>query len=153
MLKFVFENYEVQITQSVLDIFLRYRQIFDWQHESGGILLGRVYLDKIIVERTSVPSKADKSGRHFFYRNVQRAQRIVKQTWEDSDGELIYLGEWHTHPEVKPIPSQTDKKLIANMLLDTKMEIEFLLLVIVGTSNYYVAVQKRGEFLTELSKI
>lgn len=145
---YVFGDIEVQITPPVIDIFHRYRQIPARQHESGGILLGKVYANKIIVEAASIPNKSDKSGRFSFYRNVQRAQKIVEQAWKDSDGEIIYLGEWHTHPEVTPKPSPTDKRLIANMLRDTEMEIEFLILIIVGTTNYYVAIQKRGDQLT-----
>lgn len=34
---------------------------------------------------------------------------------------------------------------------DTKMEIDFLIMIIVGISNYYVCIQRRKDGLTELS--
>ncbi|CAM4527381.1 Mov34/MPN/PAD-1 family protein [Paenibacillus xylanexedens] len=150
MLSYIFEDYDVQISQSVEEIFNIYRQNDKWKSESGGILLGRVYRNKIIIEMASEPNGSDKSGRYYFYRNVRRAQKIVEQSWKDSGGEIVYLGEWHTHPEEVPTPSCTDKRLIINMLRDTNMEIDFLFLIIVGISNYYVAVQKKGDVLKSL---
>ncbi|KRE48385.1 Mov34/MPN/PAD-1 family protein [Paenibacillus sp. Soil724D2] len=135
----------------VLKVFYSYRQVGRLQNEAGGILLGRIYKnEKIVIENISTPSSADKSGRYFFERNVQKAQMIVNRAWEESNGEITYLGEWHTHPEAIPTPSTVDKKLLTNMLIDTKMENDYLFLVIVGISGYYIGSQHKGKNLEQL---
>lgn len=150
-MEYKFGDKSLIFTPDVIKTFDSYRQIKPYQHESGGILMGRIYEhEKIIIEQLSTPSSEDKSGRYFFERNVKKAQRIVNQAWEESGGEIRYLGEWHTHPEATPSPSSVDRELLIGMLKDTKMEIDFLFLVIVGIHDLYVASQHKGKKLTQL---
>ncbi|MFF0830669.1 Mov34/MPN/PAD-1 family protein [Brevibacillus sp. NPDC003359] len=150
MLVYKFDDKEVILTSEIISIFNSYRQLNSNQHESGGILLGRIYTEKIVIETVSVPSFEDRSGRNYFERNVKKAQKIVNQLWEESGGEIVYLGEWHTHPEKDPIPSPTDRSLLNGMLRDTQMDIDFLFLVIVGIQKYYVGYQIKGRSLQQL---
>ncbi|WP_176527971.1 Mov34/MPN/PAD-1 family protein [Bacillus sp. AFS077874] len=144
----------VVFTKQVTEMLNSYKQLRSEQHESGGILLGKVYKDVIVVDKISAPSKEDKSGRFHFERNVEKAQEIIKNEWKDSNGERIYLGEWHTHPENMPSPSSDDKKLIKNMLKDSIMEIDFLLMLIIGMKSNYIAVLQKGEkTLHQLKKV
>ncbi|WP_045517056.1 Mov34/MPN/PAD-1 family protein [Neobacillus niacini] len=86
--------------------------------------------------------------------NVKKAQRIIEDAWNNPLGERIYLGEWHTHPESTPTPSIDDRKLLINMLQDTRMEIEFLLMIIIGQNDNYVGVQQKGKKVIEsLSRV
>ncbi|MFZ5752697.1 MAG: Mov34/MPN/PAD-1 family protein [Bacillota bacterium] len=140
----------LEFTDEVLDDFNKYRQIGE-RKESGGILLGMVFDKKIVIDQISTPSLRDKASKFFFIRNVKRAQKVVDNAWARSNGTRIYLGEWHTHPILNPFPSNDDKTLITNMLRYSKMEIDFLFLVIVGLGekDFYVGYQKR-ELLREL---
>ncbi|MEK3954516.1 ribosomal-processing cysteine protease Prp [Psychrobacillus sp. FSL K6-1464] len=147
-----FGEKHVVFTYGVVKSLESYKQMKKSQHESGGVLLGKVYKDLIIVDRISEPSKEDKSGRYYFVRNVRKAQKIIEIAWEESNGERIYLGEWHTHPEDTPTPSNDDRKLLSNMLKDSHMEIDFLFMVIIGNINPYVAVQRKGQKLLEQLK-
>lgn len=135
----------VVFTSEVISLFEKYKQIEKKQHESGGVLFGKVYNDLIIIDQISEPSKEDKSGRYYFYRDVKKAQRITKKVWQESNGERIYLGEWHTHPEDVPTPSSDDKKLIENMLQHSRLEIEFLFMVIIGRVSSYIAALSKGK--------
>lgn len=134
----------VVFTNEVIKILDKYKQYNHKQHESGGILLGKVYNDLIIIDQISEPSREDKSGRFYFIRNVKRAQKIVERAWKESNGERIYLGEWHTHPEDIPTPSRDDKILLKNMLKHSRMEIDFLFMVILGRISPYLAVIQKG---------
>jgi integrative and conjugative element protein (TIGR02256 family) len=113
------------------------------QKEAGGIILGRVFSNEVLIERATTPTRRDKAARYWFQRSVPAAQERVTAAWRESGGTLIYLGEWHTHPEAYPTPSSTDRGLIANMLRDSKMEIDFLFLVINGTKGRWVGMQTR----------
>ena len=141
----------LEFDQQVIDTFDAYKQM-PGQQESGGILLGRIFENRIIIETITTPGSSDKAGPAFFIRSRGKAQDIVNKTWSNSKGEKIYLGEWHTHSESCPQPSATDKDMIRNMLRDSIMEIDFLLTVIVGIDDYWVGMQK-GRKLTRLKRI
>ncbi|OME64248.1 hypothetical protein BSK65_29385 [Paenibacillus odorifer] len=150
-MEYLFSDKTISFNQDVLETFRSFRQVGTHQHEAGGILLGRIYQDgKVIVEQISTPGRYDKSGKYFFERNVKYAQQIVNKAWKDSNGEIQYLGEWHTHPEMNPTPSSVDHKLLKGMINDSKLEIDFLFLVIVGIDGFYVASQTKDEELREL---
>jgi integrative and conjugative element protein (TIGR02256 family) len=138
----------LEISSKAIRVFEKYKQI-NGKNEAGGILLGRCYKDKIVIEHVTSPNSSDKAGPAFFERNRGKAQNIVNEEWNVSEGERIYLGEWHTHCEPRPHPSKTDRDMICNMLKDTIMEIDFLFTIIVGTHDYWVGYQK-GKKLTEL---
>lgn len=45
------------------------------------------------------------------------------------------MGEWHTHPEYNPTPSQVDKKLIKQIIDDHSNVFVKVFLIIVGTDQ------------------
>lgn len=135
----------IVFTEEVIRILDRYKQDKQTKHEAGGILLGKVYNDLIIINQITEPSKEDKAGRFYFIRNVKRAQNIVNRAWKESHGEKIYLGEWHTHPEDIPTPSKDDKLLLKNMLDHSRMEINALFMMIMGRISPYFAVLQRNK--------
>lgn len=135
----------VVFTEEVIKTLDGYKQYNHTQHEAGGILLGKIYNDLIIIDQISEPSIEDKSGRFYFIRNVKKAQHIVDRAWKESNGERIYLGEWHTHPEDIPTPSRDDKLLLKNMLKHSRMEINFLFMVIIGRTSPHFAVLQHDE--------
>lgn len=111
---------------------------FEQKHgnnEAGGVLLGYVYKDYDLIVKATVPNKWDSSGLFFFRRAKQPAQRHINQAWKKSEGFLIYLGEWHTHCEVNPVPSSNDKNMIQKAVAETKMEIDYLYLIIIGQDD------------------
>ncbi len=121
-----------------------------WRSEAGGVLLGRVFENgDVTVESVTVPGRGDKRGRFFFDRCRERAQRLVDGAWKKSGGEVVYLGEWHTHPETAANPSSRDKAMIQNMLRETRMELNFLVSVIIGLEKNWIGIRTCEE-LTRL---
>lgn len=112
--------------------------------EAGGILLGRVYPTEVVIETVTPPNPADKAGRYFFERSRTAAQRAINFAWSVSQGEQIYLGEWHSHPEQVAEPSSRDRAMILNNLRDAKMDIDFLILVVLGRRADWVGLAKSG---------
>jgi len=104
-------------------------------NESGGIFLGNVYKNHCEIVKVTTPNKYDSFGPNFFVRSKRGAQPQINKAWKKSNGTEIYLGEWHTHFEDEPKPSLTDKNLVINSLRKTKMEIDFLFLIIVGLNR------------------
>lgn len=143
-------NTVLEFDQQAISTFDKYKQV-PGRQESGGILLGRRFRNKITIETITTPDSRDKAGFAFFNRSRSKAQDIVNKTWNESKGDKIYLGEWHTHPESCPQPSSTDKRMIRNMLRESIMEIDFLVTVIVGIDDYWVGLQK-GNKLKKLDR-
>ncbi|MCL4299615.1 MAG: Mov34/MPN/PAD-1 family protein [Anaerolineae bacterium] len=142
-------NEIVEISADALSTFQKYRPSLG-TNEAGGILLGRVYPgSRIVVEVATPPNTHDKAGRFYFHRDAVTAQQIVNRAWHNGQGECIYLGEWHSHNEPYPCPSRRDRQMIRKMLRKTRMEINFLLLIIVGIKECWVGVED-GKVLTEL---
>jgi integrative and conjugative element protein (TIGR02256 family) len=142
-------SHRLFISSAVLKDFSRY---FDKskKKEAGGILLGHVREDYSEIVGITGPNSFDLFGYNYFVRSKRGAQPAIDRAWTKSGGTLIYLGEWHTHFEKSPRPSETDKMLIANSQKRTKMEIDFLFMVIVGLENNYWIGKQIKDRLIEL---
>ena len=135
---------ELIFSAEVIQTFGHYRQPIG-ANEAGGILLGRLFRhSRIVIEVATPPGPLDKAGPTFFHRSQRSAQQHVDKAWRDSRGEQVYLGEWHTHPSRVPTPSWRDRNMIRNMFKQTKMEISFLVLVVVGHDENWVGVQNKA---------
>ena len=76
--------------------------------EAGGVLLGCYRGSHIEVVSATRPGPGDiRKPLSFIRRCSSHKQEALKQ-WNESDKSITYIGEWHTHPQIKPYPSQTD---------------------------------------------
>ncbi len=136
---FIHDNKRLVITDQALAVFNQFKQT-NKKNEQGGILLGEVRENEIRITKVSVPTIFDKSSRYRFNRNKKSAQIIVDYEFYNSQGKTIYLGEWHTHPENYPTPSNTDRKMIKAQFDKNFTNEEFLFMIIVGLKNLYVSI-------------
>lgn len=129
-----------QIADQALAVLLRHRQLKLSAKESGGILLGRLLLDcnDAIVDEASQPMRTDRRGRFFFHRARAPAQERVTAAWTKSDRSSQYLGEWHTHPQNDPFPSNQDLSDWDRLLRVTVCEHTSLFFAIVGLERIHV---------------
>ncbi|NJK96100.1 MAG: peptidase [Bacteroidales bacterium] len=133
-------NHSIHISDEVLFILDKYKQNH-YQNESGGIILGYVYEDNnIYISKISEPNSSDKASRYRFERDRKAAQIIVNSEFYKSEGKVIYLGEWHTHPEPIPSPSFTDIKMIKEQYKNNRINESFLILIIQGTTDLYLGL-------------
>lgn len=93
---------------AVIDQIERYRQDRRDKPEAGGILLGYRREQHIHIIDCTVPQPADKRMRFRFFRQAGYHQDIAARRWQQSGRLLDYVGEWHTHPEPRPMPSTMD---------------------------------------------
>lgn len=117
--------------------------------EQGGIVLGKLIGNKIHILKLSVPTELDSSSRMNFVRHRLSAQIVIEHEFYNSNGQITYLGEWHTHPEPIPSPSGIDIDMIKNQFSKNKIHTDFLVLLIQGLSELYIGVYSK----TELSSI
>lgn len=47
---------------------------------------------------------------------------------------LHYVGDWHTHPEPRPVPSETDAESFKDMYQKSRHNLASFVMIIVGTA-------------------
>ena len=134
----IYKDLRIVISENVLEIFSQHKQILPFSKERGGIVLGQISSDTIYINRASTPNKFDISSRYRFEREKEAAQIVVDYEFINSNRKIIYLGEWHTHPEKTPKPSSQDKKMIVDQNKYNTLNEPFLLLIIQGIEDLYV---------------
>lgn len=132
----------VYFSQSVLEIFKRHIQGAEGT-EAGGILLGHVRGKHLEVLEASEPTRQDRRLRYFFERMIHGHKSLAERRWQESNGLVRYIGEWHTHPQEVPSPSSIDLgewEILATGRTDRRP----LLAVIVGRQNLHVELMHAG---------
>ncbi len=145
-------DFKIFFTEDVLSLLANYIQVEQGQHEAGGILLGQVKERDIYITRISFPSNRDRSSRYSFKRSKRNAQAIIDYEFYNSSKRTIYLGEWHTHPEELPTPSNVDRKMIKDQFSKNLLNEPFLLQYIQGTKGFYIGLIQTGEIIEKTLK-
>jgi integrative and conjugative element protein (TIGR02256 family) len=107
----------------------KYRQSKLSSVEAGGQLFGTVTSDVVTVVDVSGPYHGDQRSRHSFRSDPRAAQSTIDRFWREG---LHYLGEWHTHAELHPALSGSDRLAIRAVFENSQVSTTSLLLVIVG---------------------
>ena len=98
--------------------------------ETGGILLGFLTPNLVVVTRVVVVDDPASSGRTYL-RRLRRAQALLNAARQDAGSVVGYVGEWHTHPADQP-PSPTDLRALAET---ARMAPSVVALLVVGYSD------------------
>jgi integrative and conjugative element protein (TIGR02256 family) len=98
----------ILIEPAVLDIILGFKQDAIVKTEAGGILLGFRRGHHLHIVEATTPQPADRRSLFGFFRRDRHHQGVAVRRWKESNATVDYLGEWHTHPEIRPAPSSLD---------------------------------------------
>jgi integrative and conjugative element protein (TIGR02256 family) len=120
----------VDLTQKVVKNVRRYRQTAFWRREAGGQLFARISGDCWVIEAATGPRRSDIRSRFGFHSDRLAEQVEINALFLN---ELHYVGDWHTHPELTPTPSQTDLHSMLKMVRASSHELPGFLMLIVGT--------------------
>ena len=120
------------LEQNVLDYFVGWRQLDPKMPEAGGQLFGAVEGQCIKVKLATGPRRSDRRGRFFFIADRLAERREIGTLYKSG---LHYFGDWHTHPQSIPTPSDTDLSSMAELFARSKHELNAFLMVIVGTAE------------------
>lgn len=139
---------------AVLEHVEKSRQLSSASTEAGGQLFGHANEQEIRVAIATGPYRRDERGRYHYRSNVTSAQKVIENFAQDG---LLYLGEWHTHAEDFPAASASDIDAMNKLLTHSKLNINGLLMLIVGRSTllpgYYITLLNNSRsYKWELSK-
>ena len=108
-------------------------------NETGGVLVGAHDMErKILYAVDVIPTPPDSTEwPRLYIRGCEGLAHRVKEIGEITDGQLGYLGEWHSHPRGHtPSPSKDDRKAFA--WLQEHMDLDSLpaVMLIVGERDH-----------------
>lgn len=133
----------VEFKDNVVNLLTEYVQNTYETPESGGVLMGKRLFDgSIIITDITKPQKSDRWGRSHFKKDGKIHQKISDKIWQNSGGYIMYLGEWHTHPELFPSPSFIDLKGWRLNVYKQKDKKKYIFLI-VGTNSFKVWTYSR----------
>lgn len=91
-------NGRVKVTANALAVLLAYHAE---DTEAGGVLVGRFIKDcnDVVIDEASEPMAGDMRNYAAFHREDPGHQDFIDNHWGESDGTMVYLGSWHTHPK------------------------------------------------------
>jgi integrative and conjugative element protein (TIGR02256 family) len=96
--------------------------------ETGGVLFGYYDGCKAIITTITTPGKNQELEPSNFNR-LPLGPDIIDRKWEDGER---YLGDWHSHPNNSPLPSETDDEQLTSFARDEKLNCPEPILIILG---------------------
>ena len=109
----------------------RYRQT-GRRNEAGGQLFATFEEGITRIVCATGPRRADRRGPTYFIPNRKADLREIRRLFKRG---LHYIGDWHTHPEVKPTPSCTDVESFREMFRESRHSLLSFVMVIVGVGR------------------
>ncbi len=123
----------VVLSDEVLQYLLEFRQLAG-RDEAGGQLFAKFDGDSVIsVVRATGPSSRDRRGQFWFIPSRWREQAEINRMYREG---LHFVGDWHTHPQGTPEPSQKDIDSILDCHTKSRKGIRGFLLIIVGLNPF-----------------
>ncbi len=106
------------------------------RYETGGVLIGKFNKDNKVIEVIEVYElKTNFFSKILYKRNVKKAQKIINKRWHESGGVLNYVGEWHTHPNMRALPSHTDINSLKEIASKVHEILPGVVMIIAGDDN------------------
>lgn len=138
----------INIEDSLVEKLFRYG-ISHYPKEFGGLLMGH-YIDEnkaVVISETVLPSEY-KSSKFSFERGSKGLKKILEKLYKQTPP-VIYVGEWHTHPDNPAIPSGTDIKALEEIVRNDGVFINNPILLIISICKekcepmFYVYVKNK----------
>jgi len=120
------------IESGVLQHMFNYRQLEEANSEAGGQLFGRFEGTRIVISRATGPNATDFRTRFRFLPNRRTEKKEIEQMYTES---LHFVGDWHTHPQRIPLPSNEDINSIRDIFSRSKHQLAGMVMIIIGLAD------------------
>lgn len=145
MIRIKYENMIINVEETIIEEISARRQVRHQDKESGGMLIGSIVINSNEIELRdyTIPQIGDYQSRYRFIRKKKTHNAILQKKWMDSNGTVMYMGEWHTHPENDPHYSQQDIRNWRKLLKKSYTFSDYLIFIIGGIDSYKIWVGNR----------
>lgn len=103
--------------------------------EVGGVLIGYINNDKVVVTDIVGPGPKAKHKRNSFLPDYKYQEEKIKKIYKQSDRTKVYIGDWHTHPNGSNELSGSDIKVLENISGYSKAKLPFPNMAILSGKN------------------
>ena len=135
----------LEFSPQVLAHFAINRQTRFWQREAGGQLFARFSDEGVHVVEATGPRPTDRRSRLRYEPDRRAEQNEIDVRFPQG---LHFVGDWHTHPEVMPTPSDVDVQSTSDGVRRSSHCLHAFVMVIVGRGSFpeslYVSVNDGG---------
>ena len=118
--------------KTVIDHLCSHRQIGWFSTEGGGQLFARIEESEVRVEVATGPRRSDGRWRFSYVPDRTAEQDEIANYYAQG---LHFIGDWHTHPEQCPSPSNIDLHSIAECVQKSKHALAGFVHVVVGQAS------------------
>lgn len=143
--KFVLPDQKVvDILPPVFAEMKKWLQKEDNSPESGGFIVGyeNRTTGNIVLEKISHPYYLDKKTRFYFgIRDIRHKIFLHRMSKSGS----YYIGTWHSHPQIIPIPSALDLNDWHSTLKEDRSGSRYFFFIIAGTKEFRIWTGESGE--------
>lgn len=146
-------RYTVSLTKLCLTKMIKAARDY-YPKEIGTSLVGSYSddgFDAIVLDTTPITSDSIMNT-SLFHRGIKELKDFFAKLLKNHSGKRYYVGEWHSHPNNKPTPSETDNIAQLAIASDRKTNCPECILVIVGEDIFnqpdlgvYVYSRKKGK--------
>ncbi|MDR6735206.1 Mov34/MPN/PAD-1 family protein [Sphingobacterium sp. 2149] len=124
----------ISTEQSLIDMLVLYGRN-QYPKEFGGVLVGYYSDDKRTVNIIDSILPIDfKSTKTSFERGVEGLKEPLEEYYKQNPS-LVYIGEWHTHPNAAPVPSCTDYYAMREIVDASSVCIDNPVMIIIGLTE------------------
>jgi integrative and conjugative element protein (TIGR02256 family) len=140
----------VLIEKRRLELILGYARDHQLHGEVGGLLIGSRRGAHLHITKVSLPGARDQSTRYSFLRRDWSHQVFATKAWIQSGFTLDWVGEWHTHPQMHPVPSSID---MATWREQVKRRRRAMTYIVIGSANYWVGLLSEDSMVPRTGRI
>lgn len=124
---------DMVVEADVLEHISAYRQKSCFRREAGGQLFARIRVGKWTIVKATGPRKSDWRSRFGYHPDRKAENEEIKRLFADG---LHFVGDWHTHPQNVPRPSDTDIHSMNEAVAQSLHDLPGFLLFVVGTEPF-----------------
>ena len=125
------------ISPGVLKHFEKHQQKQPAALEAGGQLFARLSSEEVVIEKATGPRPSDFRARALYVPDRVTEQPEINH-WHKKG--LHYVGDWHTHREAMPRPSNSDRESIRESFIrSTHILRGFVLIVVMDYASRFRA--------------
>jgi integrative and conjugative element protein (TIGR02256 family) len=117
------------VEAKVLNYLKSFRQLSSSNFESGGQLFAILTDGDVQIKTRNGPNKKDICSSFHFIPDLQLEQKAINSQFKKG---LHYVGDWHTHPQDEPAPSDLDFNTMSSCFSNSKHQLDSILRLIVG---------------------
>lgn len=127
-------NFTLTVSQNAIDSMYLYASRH-YPHEFGGALIGGYSEDGKNVFLTDILIPDNFESRSTFFRaDTKKINTEIEEIYTKTDGNIIYLGDWHSHPNMSHSYSHVDFKSIERQAKSPLVSINNPIMAIVSIS-------------------